>query len=70
MNIAAGFGFDLLVTLHRVFYLSSKRSPFGFIGPRKIPSGNFFFIDFDPQPLDVMEKIIGIMNDSYPDGDF
>jgi hypothetical protein len=66
VNITAGFRLYLCVAFHFVFDLLGKDLRLGPITRAVIPTGNFFVIDLNPQPFNVMKEIVGIMGDCYP----
>lgn len=48
MNVAAGFGFYLYITLYAVLDFFGKSGSLGLMSRAVIPTGNFLIIDLDP----------------------
>jgi hypothetical protein len=70
MQIAVRFRSDLPLPLRPVLYFPGKGLSFGSVARVKFPSGDLLVIKFDPEPFDMVEKIISVMNDRYPDKKF
>jgi len=66
MNITAGLSFYLHITINGILNLFSKNCSFRSLRPGKIPPGDFLIAYPNPQPLCIMEKVIGTMSDGYP----